>query len=108
MSLLRDEHLAERAGLRPTLHELCATPKTVHWGYFDAGLAPALTIASGDIVRAEAITHHAGDAPELMMDAGVTAIYDGIPPDDRNPGAREVANRVVFLSNGTVREQGPA
>ncbi len=80
MTLLKDEHQAERDRLRPNLHDLRATPKTVHWGYFDAALAPAITIASGDIVRAEAITHHAGDAPELMMDAGITAIFDAIPP----------------------------
>ena len=70
MSLIRDEHFSERARLRPSLHDLKATPKTVHWGYFDAALAPALRVASGDIIRAEAITHHAGDAPDLMMDAG--------------------------------------
>ncbi|HWE46377.1 MAG TPA: acetamidase/formamidase family protein, partial [Caulobacteraceae bacterium] len=68
------------------LHQLMATPTTVHWGYFDAGLAPALRVKSGDLVQAEAITHHAGDAPELMMDEGVTAIFTGIPEADRNPG----------------------
>jgi hypothetical protein len=25
-----------------TLHTLNATPRTVHWGYFDASLAPVL------------------------------------------------------------------
>jgi acetamidase/formamidase len=68
------------------LHHLKATPATVHWGYFDAALAPALTVKSGDLIQAEAITHHAGDAPELMMDAAVTALFDGIPEADRNPG----------------------
>jgi len=86
MTLLKDEHQAERDRLRPALHELRATPKTVHWGYFDAALAPAITVANGDIIRAEAITNHAGDAPELMMDGGITAIFDAIPPEDRNPG----------------------
>jgi hypothetical protein len=64
-----------RPDLAPgALHQLRATPQTVHWGYFDAALAPALRVKSGDLIQAEAITHHAGDAPELMMDAGVTAI----------------------------------
>ena len=76
----------ERDQATPALHALRATPGTVHWGYFDTRLAPVLTVQSGDIVRAEAITHHAGDAPELMMDAGITAIFDAIPPEDRNPG----------------------
>jgi acetamidase/formamidase len=68
------------------LHRLDATPRTVHWGYFDAGLAPVLRVASGDLVHARTVTHHAGDAPDLMMDAGVEAIFTGIPPSDRHPG----------------------
>ena len=81
------EGTRDRSALVPSaFHRLRATPETVHWGYFDAARAPALTVKSGDLIQAEAITHHAGDAPELMMDAGVTAIFDGIPPEDRNPG----------------------
>ena len=68
------------------LHRLPANPKTVHWGYFDAALAPVLRVRSGDLIQAEAITHHAGDAPELMMDEGVQAIFRQIPEADRNPG----------------------
>ena len=68
------------------LHHLHATPKTVHWGYFDAGLAPVLRVRSGDLIQAEAITHHAGDAPELMMDETVTRIFTEVPEADRNPG----------------------
>lgn len=75
-----------KQNVRPELHTLRATPKTVHWGYFDASLAPVLRIKSGDFVQAEAITHHAGDAPELMMDATVEAIYAGVPEGDRHPG----------------------
>ena len=86
MTLLRNDHKAERDGYSPALHDLRATPQTMHWGYFDAALAPVLTVNSGDIVRAEAITHHAGDAPELMMDGAIEAIFGAIPPEDRNPG----------------------
>ena len=68
------------------LHHLPATSKTVHWGYFDPSLGPVLRIKSGDLVQAEAITHHAGDAPELMMDEAVTALFREIPEEDRNPG----------------------
>ncbi|WP_454715848.1 acetamidase/formamidase family protein [Caulobacter segnis] len=68
------------------LHCLPATPQTVHWGYFDPSTKPSLRIKSGDLVQAEAITHHAGDAPELMMDEAVTRIFKEIPEDDRNPG----------------------
>lgn len=76
-----------RPDVLPTaLHTLNATPATVHWGYFDPSIKPALRIKSGDLVSAEAITHHAGDAPELMMDEAVTRIFTEIPEADRNPG----------------------
>src|ERR1700676_3082344 len=79
--------LMARDEIIPTaLHQLPATPKTVHWGYFDAALAPALRVRSGYLVRAEAITHHAGDAPELMMDAPIQRLYREIPVADRRPG----------------------
>jgi len=68
------------------LHTLRATPQTVHWGYFDPSLAPSLRIRSGDLVSAEAITHHAGDAPALMMDEAVTKIFTEVPEADRHPG----------------------
>lgn len=68
------------------LHFLRATPETVHWGYFHPEIKPALKIESGDLVYAEAITHHAGDAPDLMFDDGVERIFKEIPEEDRNPG----------------------
>jgi acetamidase/formamidase len=72
--------------LRGELHRLPATPATVHWGYFDAAMAPALRVRNGDLIQAEAITHHAGDAPDLLMDGAITRIFDEIPEADRNPG----------------------
>ena len=33
------------------IHELRASPATVHRGFFDASLKPVLTIDSGDVVR---------------------------------------------------------
>jgi acetamidase/formamidase len=68
------------------LHVLPAGKETVHWGYFDAGLAPVLRVKSGDLVRMEAVTHHAGDAPELLMDEGIRQLYRDIPEADRFPG----------------------
>lgn len=66
------------------VHVLPATPSTVHWGYFDPRLTPVLTVESGDLVRIEALTHHAGDAPDLLMDAGIEAVFDEV--QDRGPG----------------------
>lgn len=68
------------------LHSLRATPATVHWGHFDASLAPVLTVRSGDLVQAEAVTHHAGDDPDLMFDPAIETLFDGVPPEERSPG----------------------
>ncbi len=43
-------------------HMLKSSPETVHWGFFDAGLAPALTVASGEEVTIQSIS---GDTPVL-------------------------------------------
>jgi acetamidase/formamidase len=67
-----------------TVHRLPAVPSTVHWGYFDPRLEPVLTVAPGDLVSIETLTHHAGDAPDLLMDAGITDIFDRVT--DRGPG----------------------
>src|ERR1051325_4315237 len=37
-------------------HHLHSSPETCHWGYFDAKLKPALTIASGDEVTIETVS----------------------------------------------------
>jgi acetamidase/formamidase len=66
------------------VHELPATADTVHWGYFDRSLEPALTIRSGDLVRIETITHQAGDAPDLLMDDAIERVFDHV--EDRGPG----------------------
>ena len=63
---------------------LPATAGTVHWGYFDQTLAPALVVPPGAIVSVETVTHHAGDAPDLLMDAGIAALFDEVT--DRGPG----------------------
>jgi len=68
------------------LHVLPAVSKNVHWGYFDASLAPALKVQSGDLVQIEAVTHHAGDAPDLLMDKAIRKLFEEIPESDRNPG----------------------
>lgn len=68
------------------LHHLKAAPQNVHWGYFDASLAPALVIESGDLIQAEALTHHAGDDPALLMDEAMHQIWRAIPEADRHPG----------------------
>ena len=49
-------------------HTLLSTPKTVHWGYYDAGQAPVLSVRSGDTVE---IRTAMIDTPEAIERAGV-------------------------------------
>ena len=46
-----------------TVHRLPATPSTVHWGYFDPRLEPVLTVAPGDLVTIETLTHQPATRP---------------------------------------------
>ncbi|MCB5176383.1 acetamidase/formamidase family protein [Microvirga lenta] len=46
-------------------HRLDASPDTVHWGYFDAGLAPLVTVDSGDTVTISTVS----GSPEVMPKA---------------------------------------
>jgi acetamidase/formamidase len=73
-------------GERGSVHHLPATPGTVFWGYIDRNQPPVLEVNPGDIVEVEAVTHHSGDAPDLLMDDGVRAIWDAIAPGSRGPG----------------------
>ncbi|MFT6291312.1 MAG: acetamidase/formamidase [Ilumatobacter sp.] len=77
---------------------LTATPDTCFWGYLDATEAPVLSVAPGQTVTIEAITHHSGDAPDLLMDDGIKAIWDGIAPETRTPG--------VHIMTGPIEVQG--
>jgi Predicted acetamidase/formamidase len=75
-------------------HEIKATPETVNWGFFDNSQEPVARVESGDIVRIETVSHHAGDAPDLMMDEGVREIYDEIDQEDRGPGVHVVTGPI--------------
>src|SRR5881409_2057681 len=44
---------ALHAQTSPRIHELKATTRTVHRGFFDSSLKPVLTINSGDVVKLE-------------------------------------------------------
>jgi acetamidase/formamidase len=86
MSFQHPENMSfEHSGF-PAVHHLRALPETVHWGYFSSAIKPPLTIESGDITCVQAVSQHAGDAPDLMMDEAIRAIYEQIPVEDRAPG----------------------
>ncbi len=77
-----------RAQESPRVHELKATPATVHRNFFDASLRPVLTIESGDIVRLETATGNPRwfenlGVPKEKIPAELYPIFDSIPADDR-------------------------
>ena len=47
-----------------THHHLHSSPETCHWGFFEAGLKPVLTIDSGDEVTIDTISGGPGLVPE--------------------------------------------
>ena len=67
-------------------HVLAATPDSCYWGYIDRDQPPVLEVDPGAVIEVEAVTHHSGDAPDLLMDDGIRAIWDAIPEPDRGPG----------------------
>ncbi|HRE01169.1 MAG TPA: acetamidase/formamidase family protein [Ilumatobacteraceae bacterium] len=79
-------------------HDLSASPSNCYWGYIDRDQPPALKVASGDVITVEAVTHHAGDAPDYLMDDGIRAIWDAIPAAERGPG--------VHLLTGPIHVDG--
>ena len=44
-------------------HRLGAGPDTVHWGWFDAELKPALTVDSGDRITVETVSGGPANLP---------------------------------------------
>lgn len=79
-------------------HQLLATPGTCFWGFFDKSLPPVLRVQSGDVVQIETITHQSGDAPDLLMDDGIRAIYDSIGQDQRGPGVH-IMTGPIYVEN---------
>ncbi|MFS3135483.1 acetamidase/formamidase family protein [Gluconacetobacter sacchari] len=98
MPLFCDAGFDRPLAVPSALHHLKATPRTTHWGYFDAALASALTVDSGDLIQAEALTHHAGDDPDLLMDEDMHRIWRDTPEADRFPG--------VHLMTGPIHVRG--
>lgn len=76
-------------------HRLAATPDTCFWGYLDRDIPAAIEVDAGDIVEIEAVTHHAGDAPDLLMDDGIRAVWDGIAVADRGPGVHVMTGPIA-------------
>src|ERR1700752_3885918 len=78
-----------RAQSSPKVHELKASPATVHRGFFDASLKPVLTIDSGDIVRLWTTTGNPRyfeslGVPKEKSPAELYAAFAGAPGENRD------------------------
>src|SRR4051794_17611816 len=51
-------------GIKTKSHKLDASPETVHWGFFDAGLKPVLVVESGDTVTMSTVSGRPVDLPK--------------------------------------------
>ena len=83
-----------------------ARPGTCYWGFLEAAQPAIATVDSGTELSIEAVTHHAGDAPDLMMDDGVAAIWAGIPESARVPGVHIMTGPIHVrdaVPGGTLR-----
>ena len=87
--------LGRRIGIALTEHHLAANPATCFWGYIDRNTPAVLEVDSGDIIEIEAVTHHAGGAPDLLMDDGIRAIWAGIAEADRGPGVHDLTGPIA-------------
>jgi acetamidase/formamidase len=87
--------LTGRMGSPKAQHHLAATPETCVWGYIDRDTPPVLEVDPGDVIEIEAVTHHAGDAPDLLMDDGIRAIWEGIAESARGPGVHVLTGPIA-------------
>src|SRR5436189_5017384 len=77
-----------RGQAAPKVHDLKASPSTVHRNFFDASLKPVLTIDSGDVVRLETATGNPRyfeklGVPKEKIPAELYAVYEGVDNDGR-------------------------
>jgi len=77
------------------MDRLEASPATCFWGFLDPDLDPVLSVSDGTELTIEAVSHHAGDAPDLMMDDGIRALWAGIPEAERAPGVHVMTGPIA-------------
>lgn len=78
-------------------HTLRASPETVHWGWFEAALPPALTVASGDEVTIETVS----GGPDVLPPEGFH-----VPPELREIHARSERMLPGHILTGPVAVAG--
>jgi len=76
----------------PKTHRLEVTPATVAYGYYWADAAPALRIASGDIIDVDTLLTNSpaglarAGVPDAKIQASLKSIVDQVTGDRRGPG----------------------
>jgi acetamidase/formamidase len=80
------------------MSRLSAAPETVHWGYFDAALAPRLTIGSGERVTMSTVS----GGPETLPPAD-WGIPDALPAIHKALGGPKLPGHIC---TGPVRVEG--
>ena len=76
----------------PKTHRLEATPATVAYGYYWSEAAPALRIASGDIIDVDTLLTNSpaglarAGVPDAKIQASLKSIVDQVTGDHRGPG----------------------
>ena len=81
----------------PRVHDLPLRPETVHWGYYDPKIPPALRVTSGDRVRVETMV--AGGLQRLRL--------AGVPETDIPESLKAVEQRVTERGPGAHPMSGP-
>src|SRR5262245_35823832 len=88
----------------PKIHELKASPQTVHRGFLDASLKPVLTINSGDIVKLETATGNPRyfeqlGVPKEKIPAELYAVYEGVEGAGRGD---HTLNGPIYVNGATA------
>nr|WP_321983121.1 acetamidase/formamidase family protein [uncultured Lichenicoccus sp.] len=84
-----------------SVHHVAATPETVRLGFFDATVAPVLTVASGDTVRLDCLS----GGPEVMPPAGHVLV---VPPALAAIHAASLPRLGTHILTGPVAVAGAA
>ena len=75
-------------------HTLAASPETVHWGFFDAGLKPLITVDSSDTVTITSVSGVVNHLPKpdsgLTVPPELVAIHQKVQPRMGGPLLLEV------------------
>jgi len=79
-------------------HHLAASPETCHWGFFDASLAPVLTIESGDEVTIDTVS----GAAEMLPPSG----QFHVPPELADIHARSPRTLPGHILTGPIAVAG--